>query len=96
MSIRASDVDQAFKKLRMEIRDTKDRHAVFYYAGKRILKTKRSFGTGKIDNNIQYLIRQQLQLSDHQFGELLKCPLDYDGYLEILKTKGFIPRNIKH
>ncbi len=96
MSLRASDVDHAFEKLRMQIRDTKDRHAVLYYCGKRILKTKRSFGAGKIDDNTQHLIRQQLKLSEQHFSELIGCPLGYDQYIEILKAKGLISQDTQH
>lgn len=91
MSLRTSDVDHAFDKLRMTIRKTGDLHAIFYYRGQRILKTKRSFGAGKIDDNTQHLIRQQLRLSEQQFRDLLGCPLDYEDYVDILRTKGFIP-----
>jgi len=91
MSLRSSDVDHAFDKLQMTIRNTGDRHAILYYRGQRILKTKRSFGSGKIEDNTQHLIRQQLKLSEQQFRDLLGCPLDYEGYIDILRTKGFIP-----
>ena len=96
MSLRTSDVDRAFGKLQMVIKNTKDRHAYFWYCGKMILKTKRSFGAGKIDDNTQHLIRQQLRLNQDQFRELLDCPLDYPGYVDILKQKGFIPPDVQH
>ncbi len=96
MSLHASEADRAFKKLQMEIRDTKDRHAFFSYCGKLILKTRRSLGSGKIDDSVQHLIRQQLKLSQRQFADLIDCDLEYEGYVEILRTKGLIPPDVRH
>ena len=90
MSISGKDVDRAWEKLGMEIKDTNDRHALFRVDGKLILRTKRSFGSGKIDGNIQHFIRQQMKLDNEQFAELLACPLDRPRYIEILREKKFI------
>ncbi len=89
--MKTADADRVFKKLQMEIRSTKDKHAWFVYEGRRILKTKRSHGRGELKGNIRHLIRQQLKLNDAQFRELVACPLERDGYIEILKQKGLIP-----
>ena len=90
MSLHAGDVDAAWTKLGMAIKDTKDRHARFYYGGKLILATKRSFGKGPLEGPVQHLIRQQLKLTSSEFAELIACPLKLDGYIEILKNKGWI------
>ena len=90
MSISGKDVDRAWEKLGMEIKDTNDRHALFRVDGKLILRTKRSFGSGKIDGNIPHFIRQQMKLDNEQFAELLACPLDGPRYIEILREKKFI------
>ena len=90
MSISGKDVDRAWEKLGMEIKDTNDRHALFRVDGKLILRTKRSFGSGKIDGNIPHFIRQQMKLDNEQFAELLACPLDRPRYIEILREKKFI------
>ena len=74
----------------MEIRDTGDRHALFKVGGKLILRTKRSFGSGKLEGDIPSFIRQQMKLNHDQFAELLACPLDRARYIEILKTKKVI------
>lgn len=74
----------------MTIKDTKDRHALFYVDGKLILRTKRSFGAGKLEGNIPSFIRQQMKLNEDQFGDLIACPLDRNGYIEILKKKRII------
>jgi hypothetical protein len=90
MSYHTKDIDKAWSKLGMIIRDGKDKHALFYHNGKIILKTKRSFGRGKLDGNIPYLIRQQMKLSESEFEELVDCPLTLQEYVDILKKKGYI------
>ena len=79
----------------MEITNTNDRHARFYYRGQLILATKRSFGSGTIEGPVQHLIRQQLKLTPSEFGDLIACPLTLDGYVEILKRKGWISGDVK-
>lgn len=55
-----------------------------------MLKTFRSHGSGKIEGTIPSKIRQQLKLNESQFDDLIACPLDREGYVAILRTKGFI------
>ncbi len=90
MSLSAGEIDRAWAKLGMEINDTGDRHALFKVDGKLILRTKRSFGAGKIEGNIPHYIRQQMKLNDKQFQDLIDCPLDRAGYIQILRAKGHI------
>lgn len=88
--MKTADVDRVFKKLRMETREGKDKHAWFIHDGKRVLKTKRSHGRGEIKGNIRHLIRQQFKLNEDQFRELLSCPLGREEYIAILTEKGYI------
>ncbi len=90
MPLKTGDVDRAFKKLRMEIREGKDTLAFFRYKGKLILTTRRSHGKGKIEGNIPDKIRTQLKLRDDEFHNLVQCPLDHDGYVALLKSRGLI------
>ena len=90
MSLSTKEVDAAWDKLGMTITETNDRHAKFYYKGKLILATKRSFGSGKIEGRVPHLIRQQLKLTEAEFADLIACPLDLDGYIEILRRRGLI------
>lgn len=90
MSIKASDVDRAWKKLEMRIKENRDRHALFYVDGKLVLRTKRSMGSGKLDGKIPGFIRQQMKLDERQFADLINCPLTRDGYIEILRDKGYV------
>ena len=90
MSYHIRDIDKAWSKVGMIIREGKDKHALFYHGGKLILKTKRSFGHGKLEGNIPYLIRQQMKLSEFEFDNLIDCPLTLQEYIIILKNKGYI------
>ena len=74
----------------MVVVNSKDRLARFYYRETLILTTKRSHGSGPIEGNVPYLIRQQMKLSQAQFDNLISCPLGLPEYIQILKTKGWI------
>lgn len=91
MSLKSKDVDKIFDKLKMKVKNGKDRHALFYHKGKLVLRTKRSLGDRKINSNIRHLIRQQLKLSESEFSNVIDCTLERPGYIEILKKKGLIP-----
>ena len=90
MSYHIRDIDKAWSKLGMIIKERNHKHAMFYYNGKMILKTKRSLGSGKLEGNIPYMIRQQMKLTDFEFDELIACPFDLPQYIELLKRKGLI------
>lgn len=90
ISVSGKDIDRAWDKLDMEIKNTGDRHAIFRVDGKIILRTKRSFGSGKLDGNIPSMIRQQMKLNEVQFSDLIDCPLKRDAYIKILQDKGFV------
>jgi len=90
MSLKARDVDRVYNKFQMKIRDGKDRYALLYYGEKLILRTKRSLGKHKIEDEIRHLIRQQLKLNEEEFAQAIGCPLNRDGYIQILKRKKLI------
>jgi hypothetical protein len=90
MSLKVTDFDAIMNKLQMEIRDSRDKLAWFVYSGRRILSTKRSHGRGDIRGKVPHFIRQQLKVNDKQFQDLIRCPLDREGYINILKEKRII------
>jgi hypothetical protein len=90
VSLHVHEVEQAWSKLRMVVVNKGDRLARFYYKGALILTTKRSHGSGPIEGNIPYLIRQQMKLSQGEFDRLIDCPLQLPEYIQILKAKGWI------
>ncbi len=90
MSLKARDVDSVFDKFEMKIKTGNDIYARLYYNGKYILRTKRSLGKHKIEDKIRYLIRQQLKLNEEEFAQAIGCPLNREGYIQILKRKKII------
>ena len=90
MSLKVKDIDRAWEKIGMVIKDKGDRHARFYEGEKLITWTKRSLGSGKLDGNIPDMIRQQMKLNEEQFSRLIACPLKRPEYVEILRQKGLI------
>lgn len=60
------------------------------YKGRRILKYHFSHGRGDMVGNVGDIFRQSFLLDELQFINLLKCPLDKEGYINILKEKGRI------
>ena len=92
MSLHSDQLDRAWAKLGMEIKGGRDVRALFFYRGRLILQTRRSRGRGAIEGLIPTFIRQQMKLTENQFGELLACPLGLAGYLEILGQKKLLPQ----
>ena len=90
MSLHAGELDRAWAKLGMTIKQGKDVQALFFHEGRLILRTKRSHGSGPITGNIPTLIRQQMKLSPDQFQDLIACPLGLAEYVQILRTKQLI------
>ena len=91
MSLRTADVDRVFGKLKMRVRNGKDRLALFYHERRLITRTKRSFGSRKIDGTVRHLIRQQLKLSEAEFSGMVDCSLGREDYVNILRKKKKIP-----
>ena len=74
-------------KLKLETRNTGDRHAFFVYKGKVITKTKRSHGHGEMPD---YWVRQQLKVNESQLAGLLDCTVQLEDYIKILRQRGLI------
>ena len=74
-------------KLKLKVRNARDRLAWFEYNGKVITRTKRSHGNKDLPS---HLIRQQLKLNERQFSGIISCSLGLPDYIEILREKGLI------
>lgn len=90
MSLHTRELDAAWQKVGMEVKDGKDLHARLIVDGNLILVTRRSKGKGPIGGRIPHLIRQQMRLNETEFSDLIACPLDRAGYVRILRDKGLI------
>jgi hypothetical protein len=90
VSLHSGEIDRAWAKLGMSIKENGDVQALFFHGGRLILRTRRSKGRGRIDGQVPYFIRQQMRLTDDQFRELIACPLRREEYIEILRDKGLL------
>lgn len=86
--MKVHEFERLVSKLRLKVRDSRDRLAWFEYEGRVITRTKRSHGRG-FDLPAD-LIRQQLKVSGSEMAGLIQCSLSYDDYVEILRRKKLI------
>ena len=86
MTIRARDFDLLISKFGFESRDSGDLLAWLEYDGKVVVRTKRSHIRGR-DLPFQHNIRQQMKLNEQELAAALRCTLDRDGYIELLRRK---------
>jgi hypothetical protein len=84
-----NDIGKIFHKLSLELRSTGHTYG-WLVDKKKILRVHYSHGKGDLPEKIMHKIRGQLKLSEKDFKDLVACPLTYEGYLDILKRKGFI------
>ena len=91
MSIKPADIDGAWRKLGFSINEkAADIKATLWVDGKVVIKTRRSHGAKGVAGMIPHFIRQQMRLNENQFADALECPLDQEGYLTILREKGYL------
>ncbi len=85
--MKVHEFDRLESKLKLKVRNARDRLAWFEYDGKVITRTKRSHGSKELPS---HLIRQQLKLTQDQLSGILSCALGHLEYVAILKQKGLI------
>ncbi|MEK6733562.1 MAG: hypothetical protein AABY27_00440 [Pseudomonadota bacterium] len=90
MQLKKKEIESVFKKFKFQIKETHHKMAYLFYESKMILKSRLSQGSGNVPGNITDKIRGQLYLNQDQFRDAVQCPLDYDGYITILKEKNII------
>ena len=90
MQLKWRQVRQISEKLGVKLREGKDLCGWVEYQGVKILPVRMSKGEGDAPGKVGHKIRQQYRLNEEQFALLRDCPLKYEGYIEILKTKGLI------
>ncbi len=93
MQITKREATKVVDKLRFRTRATHHKMASFVYEGRLILRTRISFGRGDLPASITYQFRNQLKLSEQQLREVVRCTLDHEGYVALLKQKGYIEGN---
>ena len=90
MQLKWRQVLQITKKLHVDLRDGKHLIGWVEFQGKKIIPVKLSYGEGDVPGLVADKIRQQYKLNETDFGKLRDCPLEYDGYISILKGKNLI------
>jgi hypothetical protein len=88
MQFKAKEFDFVVNKLKMEDKDTHHKIVWFIHDGKRILKTRRSQGSGDVP--ACNLIRQQLKVNEEQMRGLISCSFSLQNYIDLLKEKKVI------
>lgn len=91
MQLKKREINKIFQKLDLEVRATNHIYGWLVVDGKKILRVHYSFGKGNIPARVSEKIRGQLKLDQHNFKELIKCPLAKEDYLKIIKEKGYCP-----
>jgi len=89
VTIRAAEFDRVIAKFGFSTREGRDRLAWLEVGGRRVVYTKRSRQRAG-DLPRPHEIRQQLKLDEDQLADAIRCTLSRDGYLEILRVKGFL------
>ena len=89
MTITARDFDLLISKFEFQTRDRGDLLAWLEFDGKVVVRTKRSHTRGR-DLPFQHNIRQQMKLNQEELNQALRCVLDRDGYIELLRGKGIL------
>ena len=89
MTIKARDFDLLIRKFGFQTRESGDLLAWLEYDDKVVIRTKRSHTRGR-DLPFQHSIRQQMKLNQEELNQALRCQIDKDGYIELLRRKGIL------
>ena len=89
MPLTAREFDGLTRKFGFETRSGRDLLAWLTIDGKVVVRTRRSKKSSG-DLPMFHSIRQQLRLNDRQLREAIRCTLDRDSYVEILRQKGLL------
>ena len=85
--MKAHEFDRVIRKFGMKTRQGRDLLAWFEHGGLVITRTRRSKGTGDLPTR---LIQKQLALDENQLRGAIRCTIELDDYISILREKGLI------
>ena len=88
--MKAHEFDRVIKKFQFKTRQADHLLAWFEHNGQKIVRTRRSHGSGDIPKNVEQAIQKQLQLTKTQLREAVSCVLRREGYIEILRERGIL------
>ena len=82
------EFDQLIQKFGMTVTEGgSHRKAVFYHAGKPIVRTLRSRSSRAFTH---HKVRTQLRLSESQLRDAIRCTLGRDDYIALLRDQGLM------
>lgn len=87
--IKRAEFDLLVAKLGLVTKSGDHLFAWLEHDGKMIVRTRRSHQKSG-DLPMQHSIRQQLKLNEDQLRDAIRCTLDRDAYIEILRSKGLL------
>lgn len=90
MVFSATQTKQSLLKKGFKIDNTHHHYYIYYYDGKIVARTKLSHNDQEVNDSLISKMRKQCQISKNDFINLINCPLDEKGYIEILKKQGTI------
>jgi hypothetical protein len=88
VSITDREFDSLTLKLGYQTKQSDHLHAWFEYEGKIVTRTRRSHKKGALP--MEHAIRQQMKLSQDQLRSAIRCTLDRNDYVALLRAKGVI------
>lgn len=72
--------------------DSTHHEVMWFYAGnqKTSIRTRFSHGAKEYDDNLCSLVRRQINLQASEFDRFMECPMNYEDYLTLMKTRGHV------
>ena len=91
MQLKKNEAQAIFNKLKIELKSLKHHVSGWLkHNGQPILPLYFSHGKGDMPGKVGDKFRQSLRVNEAQFKQLRDCPLDREGYIQILKEKQII------
>lgn len=86
----SKQVDKALSKKGFRLDNRHHKIYEYWHNGKLVSSTMASHNGQEIGDPLIAKMHKQLQISRHQFIDLIKCPLSEQDYIDILKEKGIL------
>src|SRR5688572_101607 len=90
MTFSASQTKSSLLRKGFKIDERHHHYYTYYYKGKMVARTKLSHNDQDVNDWLISKMRRQCQITRSEFVDLINCPLDENGYVNILKRTGII------
>jgi predicted RNA binding protein YcfA (HicA-like mRNA interferase family) len=92
MVLKAKEVEQNLRKKGFRQKESNHHQFVFVYNGKEtMIRTKTSHNHQEINDFLIDQMSKQIHLNKSDFISFVNCKINEQEYIEIQKTRGFIP-----